>query len=214
MADLPRRAEISRAANGRYLEALASTHDRTPHQEAATVCRPVTVAGQRHRVLNPGSKEAGRLLEMVSRGEYAVAGFRNRDGRGHLHPGSSSAAERMPSAIRPRTIAVEVLGHPRRHRDGRRQPHRRRGGENQDAPGRIGLAVTQSLLAGDKATAASFLQQLAADPDAAWLLTFLRALQAIVTGRRDRTLADAPDLNFMMSAEIRFLLETLPKAGK
>ncbi len=101
VADLHRRAEISRAANGRYLEALASTQDRTPlHQEAATVCRPVTVAGQRHRALNPWNKEDGRLLEIVSRGEYAVAGFRNRDVRGHLHPGTSSAAERRRQASR------------------------------------------------------------------------------------------------------------------
>ena len=48
--------------------------------------------------------------------------------------------------------------------------YRRDGGENHDAAGRICLAVTQSLLAGDAPTAASLLQQLAADPDAAWLL--------------------------------------------
>ena len=44
--------------------------------------------------------------------------------------------------------------------------YRRDGGENHDRPGRICLAVTQSLLAGDPAAAASLLQQLAADPDA------------------------------------------------
>jgi hypothetical protein len=38
-----------------------------------------------------------------------------------------------------------------------------------------------------------------------------RALQAIVAGRRDRTLADAPDLDFTMAAEILFLIETLEK---
>ena len=92
--------------------------------------------------------------------------------------------------------------------------YRRDGGENHDGPGRISLAVTQSLLAGEKATAASLLQQLAANPEAAWLLTFIHALQAIVTGRRDRTLADAPDLSYSMSAEILFLLETLQKAGQ
>ena len=56
------------------------------------------------------------------------------------------------------------------------------------------------------------LQQLAADPDAAWLLTFIRALQAIVAGRRDRTLADALDLTYDMAAEILFLIETLEKS--
>ncbi len=90
---------------------------------------------------------------------------------------------------------------------------RRDDGENHDAPGRIALAVTRSLLAGDPATAASLLQQLAANPDAAWLLPFIRALQAIVAGRRDRSLADAPDLDYSMAAEILLLIEMLEKAG-
>lgn len=89
--------------------------------------------------------------------------------------------------------------------------YRRDGGENHDAPGRISLALTESLLAGDPATAASQLQQLAADPDAAWLLPFIHALQAIVAGSPDRTLADAPDLDYSMAAEILFLIETLEK---
>jgi Tfp pilus assembly protein PilF len=72
--------------------------------------------------------------------------------------------------------------------------YRRDGGENHDAPGRIALAVTQSLLAGAPAQAASLLQQLAARFEAAGFGGFIRALQTIVAGRRDRTLADAPDL--------------------
>jgi tetratricopeptide (TPR) repeat protein len=54
--------------------------------------------------------------------------------------------------------------------------YRRDGGENHDVEGRISLAVTQSLLAGDAPTAASQLQQLAANPNDTWLLPFLRAL--------------------------------------
>ena len=38
---------------------------------------------------------------------------------------------------------------------------------------------------------------------------FIHALQAIVAGRRDRTLADAADLDDTMAAEILFLIETL-----
>ncbi len=91
--------------------------------------------------------------------------------------------------------------------------YRRDGGENHHPDGRICLAVTQSLLAGDPAQAASLLQQLAANPDAAGLLTFIRALQAIVAGRRDRTIADTLELNYSMAAEILFLIETLAKPG-
>lgn len=92
--------------------------------------------------------------------------------------------------------------------------YRRDGGENHSDSGRLVFAVTQSLCAGDSATATSLLQQLAdrfrAD---ARSITFIRALQAIVTGSRDRTLADAPDLRYEMAAEILFLIETLEKRG-
>jgi tetratricopeptide (TPR) repeat protein len=89
--------------------------------------------------------------------------------------------------------------------------YRRDGGENQDTAGRISLAVTQSLLAGDAAAAASLLQELAANPDFAWLRSFIQALQAIVAGSRDCALADAPELDYSMAAEILFLIETLEK---
>ena len=72
--------------------------------------------------------------------------------------------------------------------------------------------MTQSLLAGDPAQAASLLQQLLPRSEAAGFGGFIRALQAIVAGRRDRTLADAPDLDYTMAAEILFLIETLEKS--
>lgn len=61
---------------------------------------------------------------------------------------------------------------------------------------RISLALTQSLLTGDLAAAASLLQNLAARSDAigAW-----------------RTLAGAPELSYSMAAEILLLIETLEK---
>jgi hypothetical protein len=43
----------------------------------------------------------------------------------------------------------------------------------------------------------------------AWLRPIIHALEAIVAGSRDRTLADAPDLSYSMAAEILFLIETL-----
>ncbi len=69
--------------------------------------------------------------------------------------------------------------------------------------------MTRALLAGDAAEAAAQLERLAADPDAAALLPFIQALQAIVAGSRDRTLAEAPELHYTMAAEILFLIETL-----
>jgi tetratricopeptide (TPR) repeat protein len=87
--------------------------------------------------------------------------------------------------------------------------YRRDGGENHSDSGRLAFAVTQILGAGNPAEAATLLQQLAADPDFAWQRSFIQAIQAIVAGSRDRALADAPDLDFGMAAEILFLIETL-----
>ena len=62
---------------------------------------------------------------------------------------------------------------------------------------------------------ASTLEAAAANPCfPVQFRTFIKALQAIVAGRRDRTLADDPALDYTMTAEILSLLETLEKAGK
>jgi tetratricopeptide (TPR) repeat protein len=87
--------------------------------------------------------------------------------------------------------------------------YRRDGGENHNPAGRISLAVTQALRDGDPAQAANLLQQLAADPEAAELLPFIGALQAVVAGSRDPALADQPELDFTMAAEILLLIESL-----
>ena len=88
--------------------------------------------------------------------------------------------------------------------------YRRDGGENHDNDGRLCLAVTQHLLAGDTAGAAALLQQLAAGSDLPeWARPFVEAIQAIVAGSRDRTLADAPDMYYRSAAELLFLIETL-----
>ena len=71
--------------------------------------------------------------------------------------------------------------------------------------------MTQSLLAGDPAEAASLLQQQAPHFEAAGFGSFIRALQAIVAG--SRTAAEAPDLDYSMVAEILLLIETLEKAN-
>jgi hypothetical protein len=94
VVDIPRRAELSQQANGRYLDALAVV-DASPSLGALTsaVCRPVRCwKGRRVRGLNPLSAEDAELLTAVNRGEFAVAGFRNRDLRACLF----AAAPRDP----------------------------------------------------------------------------------------------------------------------
>jgi len=102
VTDLPRRAEVSRAANKRYLDALASTHVGTPLGEmAGPLCRPVTHHDRRYRPLHPLGKDAA-LLAALSRGEWTIAGFRNRDIQQHLYP----TQPRDKKAARRRCAAV------------------------------------------------------------------------------------------------------------
>lgn len=80
IADLPRRAQISHAANQRYLTALASVTGTIRMAEVAQeICQPIVRDGQRYRAINPWGKEDGALLEAISRGEFAINGLRNRD---------------------------------------------------------------------------------------------------------------------------------------
>jgi hypothetical protein len=102
VGELWRRAQVSAAANRRYLEALASVTDKTPAGEAsAGVCRVVVRDGRRHRALNPWSEKDAALLAAISRGEYAINGMRNRDLRRQLWAkvGTDKEERRRSSAV-------------------------------------------------------------------------------------------------------------------
>ena len=101
VADIHRRAEISQAANERYVEALASVDDsRSLAELAQAVCEPVSWQGKRARGLNPLAAKDARLLAAVNRGEFTINGFRNRDLRGLLFPKppTDQAEQRRQSA--------------------------------------------------------------------------------------------------------------------
>ncbi len=108
VADIQRRAEISQAANERYVEALATVDDsRSLAELAETVCEPVTWQGKRARGLNPLAKEDARLLEAVNRGEFAINGFRNRDLRNLLFTkAKDKTQERQQSAAITRKLRL------------------------------------------------------------------------------------------------------------
>jgi len=90
--------------------------------------------------------------------------------------------------------------------------YRRDGGENHSAIGRISLAIAQSLLGGETTASISLLDRLSADPDLPTTLRpFIEALQAIIAGKRDPALADAPELDPIMAAEALLLIEMLEK---
>jgi hypothetical protein len=82
VADLHRRAEISQKANERYAASLATVEEATPLKDLSDpVCQPVTWHGRRLRGLQPLAVADAALLEAVSRGEFLINGFRNRDVR-------------------------------------------------------------------------------------------------------------------------------------
>jgi hypothetical protein len=94
VGDLHRRAQICEAINGRYLAALASVRaGQSVGEIASGVCRPVHRDGRRYRALNPWLAEDARLLETISRGEWTISGFRNRDVRTALYPSRTDPSE-------------------------------------------------------------------------------------------------------------------------
>lgn len=100
VADLHRRAEVSQAANARYLDALSVVDATTPCSKFFDdVSRPVTVNGRRFRAMRLGARDDIALLEAISRGELTINGFRNRDLRRLLYaPPSTKLLERRLSA--------------------------------------------------------------------------------------------------------------------
>jgi hypothetical protein len=121
VADVPRRAEISRAATHRHLAALSVVAIQTPlAKPARQLCTARRKQGRRDRGLHPFGKD-GALLEAVNRMEYAIGGFHNRDIRQTLFPaGASKELERKRAATVSRSLALLrahglVARVPRRH---------------------------------------------------------------------------------------------------
>jgi hypothetical protein len=94
VADVGRRAQLSDAANRRYLDALADVHADEPLGKLVeAICRPAELNGQRVRALRPWSGEDGGLLAAVNRPEFTLQGFRNRDLRKLLFAAEEASAD-------------------------------------------------------------------------------------------------------------------------
>ena len=113
VGDLWRRAEVSQAANRRYLAALASVTGKSPLcQEALGVCQVILRQGRRYRALNPWTAQDGALFEALNRGEFRLAGLRNRDLRTLLYPQTTDpkAQRRQAAAITRRLALLRAHG--------------------------------------------------------------------------------------------------------
>jgi len=102
VADLYRRAEISRRAAERYLEALADVDEQSTLEELVQrLGQPKQWKGRRVRALRPFGDDRA-LLASVSRGEFTLNGFRNREVQKFFFP----AAAKDPRQARRRSAWV------------------------------------------------------------------------------------------------------------
>lgn len=108
VADLTRRAALSQKSNDRYLESLSSFDSDTPLKTLTDkICQRVQVGTRWHRGLRPFDPADAKLFAAISRGEFAVAGFRNRDLRAILEGESKDEQEtRRASARTSRKLAM------------------------------------------------------------------------------------------------------------
>src|SRR6266403_6121591 len=101
VAWLWRYAEVSLAANRRYLEALAVVEDPTPVRHLIDrACQSVPWRKRRHRALQPLSPHDQALFLAALRGEHHLHGLRNRDLAQRLYgpPAKDKAQRRRQSA--------------------------------------------------------------------------------------------------------------------
>jgi hypothetical protein len=85
VVDIPRRAQLSKAANERYLEALAGMTRKAPiHEVLDPVCRPKKHRGRPYRALRPLCAEEVKIYRLLLDGRFALQGIRNRDLRAIL----------------------------------------------------------------------------------------------------------------------------------
>jgi len=99
VADLGRRVEIHRAANERYLEALAVVELPGPACRLLDrVSRRVVKQKRPYRALRPIGPEEAKAFRAVLNGGFLLKGFRNRDLRARLGPAQAvnpQAARRL-----------------------------------------------------------------------------------------------------------------------
>lgn len=124
VANLPRYLAVGRAANERYLDALAAaptTHHGTAVLDRHT--RPITNRGKRHPRLNPINHDDLALFRAVLAGEHAICGFANKEVTRRLHPRPATDEwEALRRCQRTSRLIAKLRGHglvakiPRRRR--------------------------------------------------------------------------------------------------
>jgi len=99
LVDLARRVQVSRAANERYLQALAVVNVPAPTCVLLdAVSRRVVKDDRPYRALRPVSREEAKLFQAVLGGQFLLRGFTNRDLRqclGEAEPADERESRRQ-----------------------------------------------------------------------------------------------------------------------
>jgi hypothetical protein len=99
--DTARRAEIGRAANERYLEALGVVGEPSPTRQLLDpVSKRTKRRGRPYRGLRPVDREDARVFQAVLQGGFALQGFRNKDIRQALYGEEPDKAKRKRVSAR------------------------------------------------------------------------------------------------------------------
>jgi hypothetical protein len=110
IADLRRRAELSRGANARYLDALAVVGLQTPSFQLLDRVSKRVKAKRQYRALRPVSPEDASLFQVIMHGEFSLQGFRNRDLRQALGQEINSARiSRLLALLRAHKLIFKVV---------------------------------------------------------------------------------------------------------
>lgn len=110
VADLHRRAQLCQAANERYLDALAAVSDDATFAELTKdICLPIVRQGKRFRALRPWEANDLNLIQAVSRGEFLITGFRNRDIARILFPDSATSPQQRNRASAAVSYRLRIL---------------------------------------------------------------------------------------------------------
>jgi len=111
IADIRRRAQLSRAANARYLTALSVVGLPTPSYRLLDRVSQRVKTKRQYRALRPISPEDASLFQIILHGEYSLQGFRNRDLRQALSrdPRTTSARiSRLLALLRAHKLIFKV----------------------------------------------------------------------------------------------------------
>jgi hypothetical protein len=112
VADLHGRAEAGEKINDRLAASLATVAEKTSLAELTQdLGKRQEWKGRPVRALNPLAEEDVALLQAVSRGEFAICGFRNRDIRALLFGAAEDSVEQKRASAKVTRLLRLLRGH-------------------------------------------------------------------------------------------------------